>query len=110
MDNISERSLLRVLRYRREREMMMKMNREEIVSLLEDRANRGDSDAMLLLGRCYALGSGVRYDSERAEQLISASSKKGNIEAQTIMELIKSWKKDEKVQLCSLSKSFIQVI
>ena len=50
----------------------------ERVKLLKDRVAQGDTEAMVLLAECYALGRETKQDRTQAETLISSSAKKGN--------------------------------
>ena len=65
------------------------------VSLLEYCVAHGDSDAMVMLAKCCALGRGMEYDAERAEALVSEAAKKGNDEARFLLRFINDWKGEE---------------
>ena len=41
------------------------------VSLLEECVAHGDTDAMVMLAKCCALGRGMEHNAERAEALVS---------------------------------------
>ena len=47
-------------------------------SLLEQRAKKGDTDAMWMLGVCYEYGIEIEQDIKRAEDLYKQSSDRGN--------------------------------
>ena len=72
------------------------------VSLLEDCVAHGDADAMVMLATCCAHGSGMEYNAERAEALLSDATMKGNNEARILMELISNWKGKNCMALRSL--------
>ena len=76
------------------------------VSLLEDCVAHGDTDAMVLLAKCCALGLGTEHGAERAEALISEAAEKGNDEARILMQLINDWKGKEPVYLRGLRMHF----
>ena len=63
-------------------------NHPKAVALLEDCVALGDTDAMLILAKCCALGYGIGQDVERAESLVSDAANKGNEEAHCLMTLI----------------------
>ena len=66
------------------------------VSLLEDCVTHGDTDAMVMLAKCCALGRGMEHDAERAEALVSEAADKGNHEARFLLRLINDWKGTER--------------
>ena len=66
----------------------MQKNEEKAVALLAECVAHRDIHAMLTLGKCYAHGKGVEPDSERAKTLICNAAKKGNKEAQALMDLM----------------------
>lgn len=88
---------LEELEAKREQAKSLLKGREEIrnlelaVSLLEECVEYGDTDAMLMLAACYALGSGVQYDATRAEVLISEASLNENEEAKYLWEFLWVW-------------------
>ena len=78
----------------------------ERVKLLKDRVAQGDTEAMLLLAECYALGRETKQDRTQAEALISSSAKKGNSDAKSLVRLLKKWKKETTMDMTRLlSKS-----
>ena len=76
------------------------------MSLLEYCVAHGDSDAMVMLAKCCALGRGMEYDAERAEALVSEAAKKGNDEARFLLRDIDRWKWEEFIDLDGLLKCF----
>ena len=62
------------------------------VSFLEDCVAHGDTDAMVMLAKCCALGRGMEHNAERAETLVSEAAKKGNDEARFLFQEINRWK------------------
>ena len=78
-------------------------NHPKAVALLEDCAALGDADAMLILAKCCALGLGTEHNVERAESLISEAANKGNKEAQSLMGFINNLKRQQSINLGSLS-------
>ena len=72
------------------------------VSLLEDCVSHGDTDAMVMLAKCCALGRGMERNIERAEALLSDAAEKGNKEARSLMKLVALWKEDGCIYFCSL--------
>ena len=85
-------------------------NHPKAVALLEDCVALGDTDSMLMLAKCCALGHGMEQDVERAESLICEAANKGNEEAQCLMRLMKDWNGKQSINLlglfCSLEESF----
>ena len=77
-------------------------NHPKAVALLEDCVALGDTDAMLILANCCALGYGIGQDVERAESLVSDAANKGNEEALCLMTLINDWKDKNGIDLASL--------
>ena len=81
------------------REMAMRLlegdglNKDEAkaVSLLEDCVADGDADAMAMLAKCCAFGYGIEQSAERANELLSEAAKKGNDDAQGMMEIIEEY-------------------
>ena len=65
---------------------------EKAVSLLEECVAHGDTDAMVMLAKCCALGRGTEHDAERAEVLLLDAAEEGNDEARILMQLINDWK------------------
>ena len=80
------------------------------VSLLEDCVAHGDTDAMVMLAKCCALGRGMEHDAERAEALVSEAADKGNHEARFLLRLINDWKGKEHLDLSGLQKCFLKEI
>ena len=80
-------------------------NHPKAVAFFEDCAALGDTEAMLMLAKCCALGHGMEQDAERAESLICEAANKGNHEAQCLMSLINKWKWEERIDLRGLSGS-----
>ena len=80
---------------------------ELAVSILEECVDLGDTDAMLMLAKCYAHGLGIEHNGDRAEALVSDAAKKGNGEARILMRLISEWEGKERVSLWSLQKCFL---
>ena len=74
-------------------------NHPKAVALLEDCVALGDTDSILILAQCCALGYGMERDAERAESLISEAANKGNHEALCLMDLINHWKGQKSVNL-----------
>ena len=74
----------------------------QAISLLEGCVAHGDTDAMVMLARCYAFSRGMKHNAERAEALISEAEKKGNDEARILMQLINHWKGKESIEFVSL--------
>lgn len=62
----------------------------ERVKLLKDRVAHGDTEAMLSLAECFALGRDIEQNRSQAEALVSESAKKGNKDAKSLVRLIKS--------------------
>ena len=85
--------------------MMSRKTTQKALALLEDCVALGDTEAMLMLAKCCALGHGTGQNAERAESLISDAGKKRNPEALSLMRLIKGWKGRESINLGSLSGS-----
>ena len=85
-------------------------NHPKAVALLEDCVALGDTDAMLMLAKCCALGHGMERNPGRAESLISDAANNGNDDAQCLMELMKDWKGQKSVDFeglfFSLEESF----
>ena len=77
-------------------------NEEKAVTLLEDCVAHGDTDAMVLLAKCCALGYGMKHNAERAEALLSDAAKKGNDEARILMKLINDCKGKQLIDLWSV--------
>ena len=69
------------------------------VSLLEDCVAHGDTDAMVMLAKCCALGLGMEHNAERAEALVSEAAEKGNHEARFLLRLINDGKGKEEIDL-----------
>ena len=69
------------------------------VSLPEDCVARGDTDAMLMLAKCCALGHGMEHNAKRADALVSEAAEKGNDEARFLLQLINDWKEEERIDL-----------
>ena len=72
------------------------------VSLLEDCVAREDTEAMVMLAKCCALGCGMEHNAERAEALVSEAAKKRNDEARILLQLINKWKGKQRIDLWSL--------
>ena len=72
------------------------------MSLLEYCVAHGDSDAMVMLAKCCALGRGMEHNAERAEALVSDAAKKGNKKARVLLQLINNWKGNERFDLRGL--------
>ena len=72
------------------------------VSLLGDDVIRGDTDAMVMLAKCCALGRGMEHNAERAETLVSDAAKKGNDEARFLLRIISNWRGKEYIDLKGL--------
>jgi TPR repeat protein len=53
----------------------------EDIAVLTESAEKGDSDAMFRLGRAFLLGNGVKKDTQRAYDLMSAAAEKGHADA-----------------------------
>lgn len=79
-----------------------KKDQEKAVSLLEECVASGDSDAMLMLAKCCALGRGMEHDRERGAKLISQSAEKGNKEAQLLTKAIDEQKHSKQLSICGL--------
>ena len=77
-------------------------NHPKAVALLEDCVTLGDTESMLILAKCCALGREMEHDTKRAESLISEAANKGNDEAQCLMRLINDWKGKNGIDLTSL--------
>ena len=77
------------------------------VSLLEDCVAHGDHDAMVMLAKCCALGCGMERNAELAEELLSNAGKKGNEEAQRLMQIINHCKGKQSIDLEGLQKCFL---
>ena len=71
------------------------------VSLLGDCAAHGDTDAMVMLAKCCALGCEIEQNAELAEVLLSDAAEKGNHEARILLQLINDWKGKESIDLGS---------
>ena len=88
-------------------------NHPKGVALLEDCVALGDTEAMIMLAKCCALGHGMEHDAERAESLISEAADKGNHEALRLMKLINDWKGQQSIDFlglfCSPEESFGKV-
>ena len=52
---------------------------EEAVELLEERTEKGDSEAMWMLGMCHEFGIGTKQDIPRANLLYDQSCGTGNV-------------------------------
>ena len=78
------------------------------VSLLEDCVAHGDTDAMVMLAKCCALGRGMEHNAKRAEALVSEAAKKRNREARILLRLIDDWKGKERIDLKCLRKCFLK--
>ena len=74
----------------------------QAISLLEGCVAHGDTDAMVMLARCYAFSRGMKHNAERAEALLSEAARKGNHEARILMRLISDWKRRESIELGGL--------
>lgn len=72
------------------------------LSLLEERAAHGETEALLMLAEHFAYGNGVKQDLQRAERLISEAAGKGNKEAREFVEFINKWKGQKGIALSSL--------
>lgn len=72
------------------------------LSLLEERAAHGETEALLMLAEHFAYGNGVKQDLQRAERLISEAAGKGNKEARDFVEFINKWKGQKGIALSSL--------
>ena len=59
----------------------------------------GDTDAMVMLAKCCALGRGMEHNAKRAEALVSEAAEKGNDEAPFLLKLIDDWKGIEHIDL-----------
>lgn len=79
-------------------------NNEKVVSLLEDCASLGDADAMLILAQCYALGPEREQNRKRIETLLAESSKNGNKEALSLVELMTNLEGQKIVDLSCLCR------
>ena len=82
-------------------------DKAKAVSLLEDCVAHGDTDAMVMLAKCCALGRGMEHNAERAEALVSEAAKKRNREARFLLQLINDWKGKQCINLWSLRKCFL---
>ena len=82
-------------------------NHSKAVALLEDCVALGDADSMLMLAKCCALGHGMEHNAERAESLICEAANKGNHEALCLMKLVNEWKGQQRINLSSLSGSYM---
>ena len=78
------------------------------VSLLEDCVAHGDSDAMVILAKCCALGHGMEHNAERAEALVSDAAKKGNHEARILLRFTNCWKGKESIYIWGLGQCFLK--
>ena len=78
------------------------------VSLLEDCVALGDTDAMVMLAKCCALGRGMEHNAERAEVLVSEAAKKGNDEARVLLQLINDCKGKERFDSRRLQWCFLK--
>ena len=76
-------------------------NHPKAVALLEDCVATGDTESMLMLAKCCALGHGTEYDAGRAKSLISEAANKGNEDAQSLMQDIHFYEKHYDVDLSS---------
>ena len=85
----------------------MDKDETKAVSLLEDCVAHGDTDAMVMLAKCCALGRGTGQNAERAEALVSEAAEKGNHEARILLQLIE-WKGKESIGLWGLRKCFLK--
>ena len=65
-----------------------KVDADEAVALLEERAEEDDTEAMWMLGLCCEYGNGTEQDLERAETLYKQSSDKGDDTGQFFSENI----------------------
>lgn len=74
----------------------------EMVKLLKDRVAQNDTDAMLLLAECYALGRETPRNIAFADMMISVSAAKGNKDAKSLVRLIKKWKKEPTMDMARL--------
>ena len=63
-----------------------KVDEDEAVVLLEERAKDGDSEAKWMLGLCCEYGIGIEQDIERAELLYQQSKEGGNVVGEFLFE------------------------
>ena len=77
---------------------------ESAVLILEECVDLGDTDAMLMLAKCYAHGVGIEHNGDRAEALVSDAAEKGNQEARILMRFINDWKGKECISLGGVEK------
>ncbi len=64
----------------------VEVDEEGAVSLLEERAKDGDSEAKWMLGVCCEYGMGIEQDIERAKLLYRESKEGGNVVGMFLLE------------------------
>ena len=57
----------------------VRRNQDEAIAMLEERVEKGDGEAMWMLGLCCEYGLGIKQDLQRAEELYQKSSEGGNV-------------------------------
>ena len=85
-------------------------DKAKAVSLLEDCVAHGDTDAVVMLAKCCALGRGMEHNAERAVALVSEAAEKGKHEARILLQLINDWKGKEYIDLGCLRLCFIRIL
>jgi len=70
-------------------------NPEDAVKSFQAAANKGNSDAMLLLAFCYGEGKGVKKNEDKADRLLEDAADAGNIKAKFLL-LFKDIEESEK--------------
>ena len=88
------------------REMARRLENDEdeafVTSLFEQKMAHDDTDTMVMLAKCCALGRCMEHNAERAEALVSEAAEKGNDEARILSQLINDWKGKERIDLIGL--------
>ena len=84
----------------------MEKDEAKAVSLLEDCVAHGDTNAMVMLAKCCALGHGMDCNAERAEVLVSEAAEKGNHEARILLQFINDWKGQKRIYYHGLQSVF----
>lgn len=69
------------------------------VAYLEDCVADCDTDAMMMLAECCALGRGTGQNRMRAERLITWAAKKGNSHAKRLIDSLSFWETDKTLHL-----------
>lgn len=79
---------------------------QKAVSLLNECMDLGDTEAMLMLAECYALGLGVDQSMERAEALIIRAEKNGSKEADALLGVINNGRCNGIINFSGLKTNF----